>query len=134
MRRLMIKKFLSLLLLLSLTILLFGSFSRIARADSLKKNSNAVANTSNTIKNSRAIASAKLSTHKNTKQNKSVSSNQKAKNLKKEMHFSDQLVNGKFQLPGDSAVEVENEKPVFNLLQIRSDFNDRRLKETTRDQ
>jgi hypothetical protein len=66
----------------------------------------------------------------------SVSSteNTKANNLKKEMHFSDQVVNGKFQLPGDSAIEVENEKPVFNLLQIRADFNDRRLKETTRDQ
>jgi hypothetical protein len=55
------------------------------------------------------------------------------KNLKKEMYFKDQLVNGKFQLPGDSAIEIENEKPVFNLLQIRADFNDRRLRETTRD-
>lgn len=59
---------------------------------------------------------------------------EKSKNLKKEMHFGDQLVNGKFQLPGDSSVEIENEKLVFNLLQIRPDFNDRRLKETTRDE
>jgi hypothetical protein len=58
----------------------------------------------------------------------------KSRNLRNEMNFRDQLVNGKFQIPGDSAIEVENEKPVFNLLQIRSDFNDRRLKESTRDQ
>jgi hypothetical protein len=58
---------------------------------------------------------------------------EKTKAPKKEMHFSDQVVNGKFQLPGESAIEVENEKPVFNLLQIRADFKDRRLKETTRD-
>lgn len=58
----------------------------------------------------------------------------KKKNLHTEMKFRDQLVNGKFQLPGDSSVEVENEKPVFNLLQIRTDFKDRRLKETTRDE
>jgi hypothetical protein len=69
-----------------------------------------------------------------SKKSEKIKNNEKSKSLKKEMHFSDQLVNGKFQIPGDNAVEVENEKPVFNLLQIRTDFNDRRLNETTRDE
>jgi hypothetical protein len=134
MRRLTIKILLSLLLLVFLTFVLLSSFVRIARADNTQKNTKTVARVENSKKSSKAVASAKMNTYKNAKQNKNGSGNQKPKNLKKEMHFGDQLVNGKFQLPGDSAVEVENEKPVFNLLQIRSDFNDRRLKETTRDQ
>jgi hypothetical protein len=63
--------------------------------------------------------------------------NQKAqatsKKLEKNISFSDRLVNGKHQVPGEGLVTVENEKPVFNLITIRSNFSDRREKERQRD-
>lgn len=53
--------------------------------------------------------------------------------LEKNIFFSDRIVKGKHQVPGEGLVTVENEKPVFNLLSIRSEFNDRREKERQRD-
>lgn len=55
------------------------------------------------------------------------------KNLQKSINFNDRVVNGKYQTPGDGLVEVENEKSVFNLISIPSNFNDRREKERRRD-
>ena len=55
------------------------------------------------------------------------------KPLQKSISFSDRVVKGKRQVPGEGLVTVENEKPVFNLLSVRSDFNDRRELERQRD-
>lgn len=55
------------------------------------------------------------------------------KKLEKSLSFSDRVVNGKHQVPGEGIVTVEDEKPTFNLLSIRSDFKDRREKEQQRD-
>lgn len=55
------------------------------------------------------------------------------KKLEKSLSFNDRLVNGKHQIPGEGIITVEDEKPTFNLLSIRSDFKDRREKEKQRD-
>lgn len=56
-----------------------------------------------------------------------------SRKLEKNIFFNDRVVKGKHQVPGEGTVTVENEKPVFNLLSVRSDFNDRREKERQRD-
>lgn len=53
--------------------------------------------------------------------------------LETTLKLSDQIINGKFQTPGEGTVVVEDEKGVFNLLSIRMNFNDRRKKELQRD-
>jgi hypothetical protein len=57
----------------------------------------------------------------------------KKQKLEKNMSFNDRVVKGKHQVPGEGIVTIENEKPVFNLLSVRSDFSDRREKERQRD-
>lgn len=77
------------------------------------------------------------SIHKNKKlsasKSKSISKVDSKKNLSHKLSFNDRMVNGKHQVPGEGLVTVENEKPVFNLLSIRSDFKDRREKEKQRE-
>ncbi len=53
--------------------------------------------------------------------------------VEKKLVFSDRLVKGKHQVPGEGLVTVENEKPILNLLTLRTDFKDRREKEKLRD-
>ncbi|MEY4616455.1 MAG: hypothetical protein RJB66_1415 [Pseudomonadota bacterium] len=53
--------------------------------------------------------------------------------LQKSIHFNNRVVRGKHQVPGDGSVTVENEKSIFNLISIRTDFNDRRNEEKQRD-
>jgi hypothetical protein len=53
--------------------------------------------------------------------------------LEKNISFNDRVVNGKHQVPGEGLITVENEKPLINLLSLRSDFKDRRDKERQRD-
>lgn len=61
------------------------------------------------------------------------SSAPETKALQKTLTFNDRIVRGKHQVPGEGSVTVENEKTVFNLISIRSDFNDRRNEEKQRD-
>jgi len=72
---------------------------------------------------------------KSTKEAKIIAKNQKisSKSLEQKMIFNDRLVNGKHQVPGAGVVTVENEKPLLNLISIRTDFKDRRAKELQRD-
>lgn len=66
--------------------------------------------------------------------NKKIKTKVVAKNrLEKSLSFDDQKINGRYQVPGESAITVENDKPVLNLLSLRKDFKDRRALENTRD-
>lgn len=72
-------------------------------------------------------------TAKLEKNRKDQQSTNPSKNVQKSISFNDHIVRGKHQVPGEGLVAIENEKTVFNLLSIRSDFNDRREKERQRD-
>ena len=45
--------------------------------------------------------------------------------ISKDIRFDEHLVNGKYQIPGEGLVTVENEKQLINVLSIRNDFADR---------
>ncbi len=78
------------------------------------------------------LGEAKSKKHSAKKTTKPVA-NADSRKLEKSIFFSDRMVKGKHQVPGEGIVTVENEKPVFNLLSIRSDFTNRREKERQRD-
>lgn len=91
-------------------------------------------------KTKEAMTQTKKASEKITaNQGKNLAAKKLAKNpgpkkaLQKSLSFNDRVVKGKHQVPGEGLVTVENEKPVFNLLSIRSDFNDRREEERQRD-
>jgi len=80
--------------------------------------------------------SQKIATSTKTKvvtSKKAAKAQESKSTLEKKMIFSDQMVRGKYQVPGEGLVTVENEKPLLNLISIRSDFKDRRVKEMQRD-
>ena len=79
------------------------------------------------------IAYAKTSQLKPLTKAAGVTKKKPIKKLEKSLSFNDRLVNGKHQIPGEGIITVEDEKPTFNLLSIRSDFKDRREKEQQRD-
>jgi hypothetical protein len=80
-----------------------------------------------------SMAAQPKSTKSPTVQKSKKAKKAQGNNLQKTLTFNEHLVRGKHQVPGEGLVTVENEKPVFNLLSIRTDFKDRRDKERKRD-
>ncbi len=83
-------------------------------------------------KHSHAAKKQISSTKKNPSSLKGIKSQPESKPLEQKMIFNDQMVGGKYQVPGEGLVTVENEKPLLNLISIRTDFKDRRAKEMQR--
>ncbi len=56
-----------------------------------------------------------------------------AKRLSTQMSFSGSRVGGQYQVPGEATARVENEKPIEELLGLRTQFRDRMKQDEERD-
>lgn len=62
-----------------------------------------------------------------------VMTKETAKRLSTSMSFSGSRVGGQYQVPGEATARVENEKPIEELLGLRTQFRDRMKQDEERD-
>lgn len=60
-------------------------------------------------------------------------SKETAKRLSTSMNFSGSRVGGQYQVPGEATARVENEKPIEELLGLRTQFRDRMKQDEERE-
>jgi hypothetical protein len=75
-----------------------------------------------------SVSKASIRIERQTRQvraSSQVMTKETAKRLSTDMRFSGARVGGQYQVPGEATARVENEKPIEELLGLRTQFRDR---------
>jgi hypothetical protein len=80
-----------------------------------------------------SVAKAAGSRERQVRASSQVMTKETAKRLSTSMSFSGSRVGGQYQVPGEATARVENEKPIEELLGLRTQFRDRMKQDEERD-
>lgn len=72
-----------------------------------------------------ATSSVSKASTRQVRASSQVMTKETAKRLSTDMRFSGARVGGQYQVPGEATARVENEKPIEELLGLRTQFRDR---------
>ena len=80
-----------------------------------------------------SVAKAASGRERQVRASSQVMTKETAKRLSTSMRFSGSRVGGQYQVPGEATARVENEKPIEELLGLRTQFRDRMKQDEERD-